>query len=60
MFVNQLTINCTNCHQEVDVVTEPKALNKRMTREEIMNFGIPPEYMQKVRAQKGTKDLVNM
>jgi hypothetical protein len=33
-------------------------LNKRMTRLEIMNYGIPPEYMTKVKAQKGTRDLV--
>ena len=29
-----------------------------MTRDEIVRFGIPPEYLKKVASQKGTKDLI--
>lgn len=53
-----MTINCTNCHNDVDIKLNPEPLNKRMTRLEVMTFGVPPEYMSKVKAQKGTKDLI--
>ena len=46
-----MTINCNNCHKDIDINIEPEPpKNKRMTRLEIISFGIPPEYVKKVKA----------